>query len=215
MGETDQLDISFLLENKSELEEVFRIYLEDINPLIVQFEITKNEFPVEIQNEVRAMYGHLARAAIAENSETAKTNVSKMKSHSKRALLDCFKYCCVIYTDKYDDFFKRFDGVDLSYLDEGNFLTEVHAKNKNARAALLLAKESEVSNASDDQLFSTYQKAFNLYCDLSECLDSVLDHAIFLKHKATKKDRLSHISFVVGVIGLLVGIASVVITLLL
>lgn len=211
MGDTGRFDFSFLAESKDELEEVFRIYLEDINPLIVQFEITKNEFPVEIQNEIRAMYGHMVRAAMAETSDVAKKNISKMKSHSKRALLDCFKYCCVIYTDQYEAFFKRYDGVDLSYLNEGKFLTEVHQKNRKAKQSLLNAKELEVSNATDDQLFIAYQDAFNLYGELCCCLDSVAEHADFLKHKATKKEKLAQFSFVVGIIGVLVGIVGIIV----
>lgn len=211
----DRLDCSFLSAYEEELQEIFRIYLEDINYLIVQFEITKNEFPVEIQNEIRAMYGHLARAATAESPEVAKANVEKMRSHTKRALLDCFKYCCVIYTDQYTDFFKRYDGVDLSYLNDGKFLSEVHGQYDKAKNALLAAKAKEVTNASDEELFDAYQDAFNLYGDLCETLNSVTQSADFLKHKATKKDKLANISFVIGAVGTLFGIIGVVLTLVL
>ena len=214
MGDTGRFDFSFLAENKDELEEDFRIYLEDINPLIIQFEITKNEFPVEVQNEIRAMYGHMIRAAMAETPEVAKSNISKMKAHSKRALLDCFKYCCVIYTDQYEDFFKRYDGVDLSYLDEGRFLTEVHEKNIRAKQSLLAAKELEVSNTTDDQLFIAYQDAFNLYGELCRFLDSMVGRADFLKNKATKKEKLAQFSFAAGIVGVLVGIVGIIISLL-
>ena len=62
------VDSNFLLAHKEQLDEVFQVYLDDINPFIVQFEILKNEFPIELQNEIRAMYGHLARAAGLENT---------------------------------------------------------------------------------------------------------------------------------------------------
>ena len=44
MGVKDRLDFTFLTACEEDLREVFQIYLEDINQLIVQFEITKNEF---------------------------------------------------------------------------------------------------------------------------------------------------------------------------
>lgn len=95
-------DSSFLTQYKQDLDEIFRAYLEDINPFIVLFEAQRNEFPLELQNEIRAMYGHLARAAIAETPEQAERNIQKIKSHTKRALLDCFKYSCVIFSDSYN-----------------------------------------------------------------------------------------------------------------
>ena len=91
------VDSNFLLAHKEQLDEVFQVYLDDINPFIVQFEILKNEFPIELQNEIRAMYGHLARAAIAATPEEAERNLAKIKSHTKRALLDCYKYSCIIF----------------------------------------------------------------------------------------------------------------------
>lgn len=64
------VDTAFLEKYQESINEVFRIYHEDINPFIVQFEILKNEFPIEIQNEIRAIYGHLVRASIADNVRT-------------------------------------------------------------------------------------------------------------------------------------------------
>lgn len=213
MGVKERLDFAFLLTNEEDLREVFQIYLEDINQLIVQFEITKNEFPVEIQNEIRAMFGHLARAAIAETPEIAKSNIAKMKSHTKRALLDCFKYCCVIYTDHYTEFFQKYDGIDLSYLNDGKFLPDVHQKNNSAKQALLAAKALEVSNATDEELFEAYQEAFNLYGDLCCVLDNAAESADYLKHKATKKEKIANFSLAIGIIGTIVGIISLVIAL--
>jgi hypothetical protein len=58
-----------LSEYSEELDEIFTMYIEDINPFIVRFEVTKGEFSAEIQNEIRALYGHLVRAAMAESSK--------------------------------------------------------------------------------------------------------------------------------------------------
>ena len=66
-----KVDSSFLFSYKKELDEAFRNYLEVINPFIVQFEVLRNEFPIELQNEIRAIYGHLARASIAETPQIA------------------------------------------------------------------------------------------------------------------------------------------------
>lgn len=38
------VDSNFLLAHKEQLDEVFQVYLDDINPFIVQFEIIKTNF---------------------------------------------------------------------------------------------------------------------------------------------------------------------------
>lgn len=98
-----EIDSSRLLQQTESLNDIFRMYIEDINPFIVQFEVSKGEFPSEVQNEIRAIYGHLARASMSKAPEQIHRNIEKMKSHSKRALLDCFKYTSVVYADNYND----------------------------------------------------------------------------------------------------------------
>lgn len=115
------VDTAFLEKYQESINEVFRIYHEDINPFIVQFEILKNEFPIEIQNEIRAIYGHLVRASIADNDKDVERNIAKMRSHTKRALFDCFKYSCILISDKYHAFFERYRGIDLTYINKGHF----------------------------------------------------------------------------------------------
>ena len=122
MNESTKVDSSCFTKHKEEMDEIFRTYIEDINPFVVQFESQKNEFPSEVLNEIRAIYGHIVRAAIAENDEDVARNIKKMKSHSKRALLDCLKYIGIIYHDEYIDFMKRYESIDLTYIDNGNFI---------------------------------------------------------------------------------------------
>ena len=208
-----QVNSSFLGQEKYrvELDEVFRIYLEDINPLIVQFEVLRNEFPIELQNEIRAIYGHLARAAIATSEVEVQNNIAKIKSHTKRALLDCYKYSCIIFTDCYSDFFVRYKGIDLSYLENGKFLPEITALYNAAKDRLQAAKSAETSNISEQELFDMYQDAYIIAAKMWRRLTEIEEDATYLKRKATRKDIFSWVSFAVGVVGLIVGIVSILI----
>lgn len=210
MSDSAVVDTTYLLRYKEELDEVFRIYLEDINPYIVQFEILKGEFPIELQNEIRAMYGHLARASLATDPEEVRRNIGKMKSHTKRALLDCYKYSCITFADRYDAFFQTYHGVDLSYLNDGKFLPRVHLQYKSASEKLLEAKRAETSNVSEESLFTLYQDAYNLFADLDQQLLDAEAHATFLKHKATLRSHMGTAGFIVGALGLLVGVLSLI-----
>lgn len=205
------IDTAFLGKYRDTINEIFRIYLEDINPFIVQFEILKNEFPIEVQNEIRAIYGHLVRASIASEDKEIERNIEKMRSHTKRALFDCFKYSCILISDKYSDFFVRYKGVDLTYIDKGHFLHNIQQDYRKATMQLKKAKQLELSNLSEDQLVAEYQVAYELFADIEEQLKQAENEAAFLKHKATRKDIIAGISLVVGILGVAFSIISLVI----
>lgn len=207
-GNYNKVDSSFLMSYKKDLDEIFRVYIEDINPFIVQFEVIKGEFPIEIQNEIRAIFGHLARASIADSPYVAERNIQKIKSHTKRALLDCYKYSCVIFSDKYSSFFERYKGTDLSYLKKGKFLSEIHKIYNEAKMCYYEAKTAEISNVSEDEQFEMHQNAYNKFVKLNNMLEDAEEEASFLKHKATKKEILAIISFIIAVISTLVTIIS-------
>lgn len=199
-------DVSFLRDYGDDLSECFRMYTEDINTFIVKFETEKGEFPIELQNEIRSIYSHLCKAALAASPEIAADNVKKIKAHSKRALLDCFKYISVIHTDNYADFMERYKSVDLTYIDNGQFLSNIDALYAQTKEKLQAAKEMELEGAADEVLFNAYQDAFSVSSEMNSALLKAEQTAAFLKKKATTKDILSIISFVVGIAGLIVGI---------
>lgn len=208
---TIEINSSVLSEQSELLNTVFRMYIEDINPFIVRFEVSKGEFPVEVQNEIRAIYGHLVRATMSTSSDQVLRNIEKMKSHSKRALLDCFKYTSIICSDNYDDFMKRYQNIDLTYLENGQFLADIVTMCKKARKDLQNAKIAETSNISEDNLFSLYQDAYRQFEELNDKLQQAEESAAFLEHKASKKDKISNISLWVGIGGFIVGVIGILI----
>lgn len=208
MEETLEIHSSVLTEHTELLDSIFRMYIEDINPFVVQFEISKGEFPAELQDEIRAVYGHLVRASISDTSEQVVRNIEKMGAHSRRALLDCFKYTSIVCSDNYDSFMKRYEGVDLTYLDNGNFLPDVVTRCNKARKALQSAKIAETSNVSEDSLFELYQDTYGQFEKLNERIQQAEESAAFLRYKASKKDIMAQISLGVGIAGTVVGIAG-------
>ena len=211
LEKTIEINSSMLSEQSELLNTIFRMYIEDINPFIVRFEVSKGEFPIEVQNEIRAIYGHLVRATMATSSDQVLRNIEKMKSHSKRALLDCFKYTSIICSDNYDDFMNRYENIDLTYLKNGQFLTDIVKRCREARKALQDAKVAETSNISEDDLFALYQDAYRQFEKLNDELQQAEETASFLQHKASKKDMISNISLWVGIGGFIVGIIGILI----
>lgn len=206
-----EIHSSVLSDYTELLDVIFRMYIEDINPFIVRFEVSKGEFPAELQNEIRAIYGHLIRASMADTPEQIQRNIEKMKSHSKRALLDCFKYTSILCSDNYDNFMKRYEGIDLTYLENGAFLPDVVTRCENARKSLQSAKIAETSNISEDDLFTLYQDAYKQFEDLNIKIQQAEKSAAFLQHKASKKDTVSKISLWTGIAGFIVGVIGIIV----
>lgn len=211
MSGSTKIDSAFLVKYKDQLDEVFRTYIEDINPFIVKFESQKNEFPVEVLNEIRAIYGHIVRAAMADNEEDVARNIGKIKAHSKRALLDCLKYIGIIYHDEYVEFMKRYESVDLTYINNGNFIRDAVKMYNESVELWQNAKIAETSNIGEDELYDQYQDAYEHYVKLHDLLSSVEEVAAFLQRKATSKDLLAKRSYYVGIAGVVVGVLGIII----
>lgn len=186
----------------------FQIYVEDIQPLIINIEELKAEFPSEILNEVRAMYTHLCRAFIANDAEAVVANIEKIKRHTKRALLDCYKNTCIIILDQRKFFFEKYKGVDLSLISKGEFLEKELTAYREAVDTLKEAKKAEGLNIKTDELFMFYQTAYQKALVLDDIINTAEEDALYLKRKAMKRDIVAYAFGVVGVIGTIFTIAS-------
>ena len=79
---------------QKELEDIYKQYHNSIKVFIGQLEVLQNKFPVEILNEVRAVFSHIAKVYVCNDKKIAEVNICKAKNHIKRAQLDSFKYMC-------------------------------------------------------------------------------------------------------------------------
>ncbi len=107
-----------------ELKEIYSQYHNSIKIFIGQLEVLQNKFPVEILNEIRAVFSHIAKAYVCESKEVAWENVNKAKGHIKRAQLDAYKYMCYAFSKYYTEFRELYKNVDLSYVNNGDFINE-------------------------------------------------------------------------------------------
>lgn len=205
------IDSSFLIKFQPQLNRIFDIYLNDVSVLTLQYETMCGEFPIAVQNEIRAAFTHLARASLADSKDLVERNIQKIESHMKRALLDCHKYICIAVLDQYDDFFNKYDGVDLSYLDNGSFLPSVHQLYQVASDALIEARKLELTNAGEEQLYIAFQDAYDAFSQLHETLLQADIQAEFIKHKATNKELRNNIFGWAGIIGLVITAISFVV----
>lgn len=192
---------------ENRIESIFKSYNQIIAPFIMQLEIMDCEYPVEIFNEIRSVMTHLSRADLSEDDSFVEDNIVKAERHVKRAILDCYKYSCVSFTEKLQTFDQTYRGVDLSLVDNGEFLPQFSKLQKEAEKALQQAKQSELNtDISEDEIFSLYENAYNYFYGVNELIDSSFEKLHRVKHKKTKEDWITAISIGVGIAGLLVGV---------
>ena len=76
--------------NKREIE-IYEKYQNIIMPYIMELEVRDVEYPIEIMNEVRAVFTHLSRYKV----QCSEKDLYSAENHIKRAILDCYKYLCI------------------------------------------------------------------------------------------------------------------------
>jgi len=194
------------------LTDIYKTYIEVICPLVLQYEVLGNSFPIEILNEIRSVFTHLSKYNLSNDAEIKERNLSKAEGHIKRSRLDCYKYLCTVYEDEYSKFDKRYKNTDLSFVDNGEFLTNLlEAKNK-AKNLMLAARKTDLSVDSDEEAntetaYQKYEEAYAAYSSVSRLINSSYKKLENLRRKAVTKNI---ISIAIGIAGLIVGILSLI-----
>jgi len=191
---------------------IYKNYIEVICPYIIQYELLDNTFPSEILNEIRATFTHLSKYYLSDDNSTKEKNVSKAEGHIKRAILDCYKYICMAYEDKYKEFNRNYRNVDLSLVDNGEFLPKLLEMHKDAIALMLDARRSDLLITSDDETnvdeaYGKYEKAFVKYSSANDLIESSYKKLETVKRKAIFK---SVIPWVIAIIGWIIGIIGII-----
>lgn len=194
-------DIDDVTRNEK-IVDIYGTYHTTIAPFILQLETLDGEFPIEILNEVRAIFTHISRCCVTKDIEVYEDNIEKAQRHTKRAVLDCFKYLCL----SYDEHFKRFEemhaNVDLTSIDNGDFLPKLHKMRKTAVELVLEAKKADLEGKGENELYEAYEKAYNAYDDLYGLIEGSHEKLDRARKLSNRKDVMTIVGFVVGILGL-------------
>lgn len=158
-----------LMPYKEKIEMLLADYGDSLIPHLVEYEVELSCFPVEVLNEIRAIYAHLYRASVSDDDKDIGGNIEKALSHSKRASLDCYKYLCVAYDERFHAFFKRYNYVNWG---KSKLLGEIDRINSlRGEAVSLLRDAKEMESKEDKSQITSYDQKYKLayekYCELS------------------------------------------------
>lgn len=188
--------------------EIYETYVKIISPFIIQLETLDGEFPVEILNEIRSIFTHISRCCLDGTPEVYEDNITKAERHVKRAILDCYKHVCVAYDEEYKRFDRLYKNVDLSVVDNGDFLTDLCLKRKLAVQRLQEAKRLEVSHGADEEVYARYAEAYDAYSDVYNLIDGSHSKLEKARRRASKRDIFAGVFGVFGVVGTIFTILS-------
>jgi len=199
--------------NEERVENIYRKYMHVICPYIVKYELMSNMFPDAILNEIRAVFTHLSKYYLSDDTLVKERNLQKAEGHIKRSILDCYKYICVAYEDKYTEFEKKYRRIDLSFVDNGEFLPQLLEARKNAIALMKDARESDFSIDSDgdknlNEDYEKYEKAFVAYSSVYSLVEGSYRKLENIRKKAAFKDYLAIGGYAIGIIGAILSIVS-------
>jgi hypothetical protein len=184
----------------------------------MQLEVLDGEYPVEIINEIRAVFGHLSKCHLSNNDDVIERNLLKADGHIKRAIIDCYKYLCFAYDDKYEEFGNKYIDVDLSEIDNGEFLPLLCSKRKLAIEMLVQAKKLELSTSDENVLYGSFEEAYNAYADVYNLIKDSFEKLERLRRKASTRDlrakRRFWVGTYIGIAGLAIGIAGIIIAII-
>ncbi len=196
--------------------EIYQTYQDVIAPLIATLEVLDSEYPIEIFNEIRSIFLHLSRYKVQHSEK----DVFTAKRHVKRAILDCYKYICVSYAEKLEEFRVEYKEVNLNLADNGNFLPQLNKLDVEAREKLFKAKEFEIqthledSEANDNYLYSLYEEAYLSYKEIDNFIKTSNEAIQFCCSETKKSDMINKASLAFGMIGCVVGVAGIIISIL-
>lgn len=174
-----------------ELEGIYSQYHNSIKIFIGQLEVLQNKFPVEILNEIRAVFSHIAKVYVCENEEVAWENVNKAKGHIKRAQLDAYKYMCYAFSKYYMEFRELYKNVDLSHVNNGDFINELSRTYTSAMEKAESARMIEVTANDVIESYGKYEEAYREYAAVYKLIVTNLP----ITEKLQQKEQLEKEEF--------------------
>ena len=192
--------------DKSELKkreiEIYEKYQDIIMPYIMELEVRDVEYPIEIMNEIRAVFTHLSRYKV----QCSEKDLYSAENHIKRAILDCYKYLCISIAESVYRFREEYKKVDLKLANNGCFLPELDRLEKEARNCFKRAKKSETQKLDEEEQYRLFEEAYNAYSILEKHIDDSAEAILFASSHSKSSNLINIVSCIITLISIVVAI---------
>ncbi len=157
--------------NKRE-KEIFQSYLDVVVPSMIEYENQANAFPTGIMNEIRDIFFHFSKMAALDEAKQ-EDELVKAERHMKRAMRDCYKYLCVAFENRYQNYREDYKAF-LRKMKSDNLRAQamkIEEQHMIAMDALTNARVKEKAidaSKKDEEIYVAYKKAIQEYRNLME-----------------------------------------------
>jgi hypothetical protein len=181
---------------------LYEDYNNVVKPLISAIEVSYEKFPDPLLNEIRAFTDHIARCFFDDFSNNDIINeIKKAKGHLKRIKLDSFKYLNVYIKEQLEKFDRKYRNVNLSTVNDGQFLRQFTDLNQKRINAVREAKKIESRNINNSLAY--YEKAYNTGIEHLELVDNYSWQLFRAKALFITKNRI--LTFLIWLLGIFLG----------
>lgn len=166
------------------LTPLYNKYNDVIKPLIAEIEVRFESFPTSIFNEIRAFNDHVSRCYFnPDDEEWINNQIHKAEGHIERIILDCYKFLNVsLYDSVIKKFDKEYKGVDLSNINNGDFLIQHKKIAREIVVRLKEAKSKEVLENKSESI-TIYESVHNKYTELEDLIEQNCRNLFWAKGK--------------------------------
>lgn len=186
--------------------DILTYYRENFLPVFAYATAMEANISIEMLNEIRNCFDHLARADSGSHSED---NLLKAKNHLDRACLDCVKISWVACKKDIDKLYDSFTANQYMLIEGGAFWREISALYELFRDKSKLARQGESEN-----IHGAITNSMDLYFEAIEVAEALrekinnkltdLQHVVSLTNKGSFWHNLKW-AIVGAIIGVLLG----------
>jgi hypothetical protein len=171
------------------LKNHYESYNHVIKPLIAAYEAREHIFPTPIFNEIRAFNDHISRCYLDGADEAfVDKQLTRAGRHITRLILDLYKYMITSFHKGRESFEIKTKNVDLSIINNGDFLNNFTTLKTKSINALREAKRIEaITTSTQEEIFTHFEIAFNLYQENEALIESNFKQINWAKNKTLFK----------------------------
>lgn len=183
------------------IPEVLGYYRSEVVPLLAAALTIDDKFPLEVLNEIRASYTHLARAeALGADHSDFPSEIHAAWRHLRRSCLDCLKVCISVTAI-------RSEGSVAALADTLQLPDDVYKVMSSLRKRRLAIAAHE-GQEPPHEVIEDLKELFNQYDEFYESLDDQYAGATAEERRISVKSRRAKRAWCNRGEGLVIGIAA-------
>ena len=138
---------------------------------VAQAEAYDKTVSLQLANEMRNALDHMMRSLISYEDEAgaannSERNLSRMKGHLQRGILDAMKITCAHLDEDIDRRHARFSDKAIGLVNNGEYVKNINAMHVDAKGSFVKAREDDFqlgTEIGDRDVISNYLKAVVAY----------------------------------------------------